>query len=780
MKCLLARARRASSFNSAYWPVAPRPSSNCWILFALCFFLLAAGAFASAPNVYVAQTAAGDTSGSSCANAAAATFFNTSSSWGSSSAQIGPGTTVHLCGTITSTLTVRGSGASGSPITILFESGAVVQQPVCNTNTGCLNMSGRDYIVVDGGATCGWIDGALVPCNGTVQSTLNGSPGGACPGGACTSQNDSAGIMATGCGNCEIRNLNIANIYVHSSMSDTTNFSLRPSAVYWDNEGDSVQNFLFHNNVVHDCSWCVMYNYGNDTNFQFYNNDISNAAHGIILAGYGPNAASGIKVYSNHIHDYANWDTGSADAFHLAGIHAYGTSNSHTTGTEVYDNLFGGPVTNTNFTAHIYMENYNFGALVYNNVLLQPSSGTPSFGMIAVGGGSGGPGPSVYNNTILGDGHGICILVNNVAGPAPISVTNNLCSGQATGIYYYSKGTFTVDYNIYAGLVGNNTFYNGSGYNSTLKSWQAATGQDTHSQLVSSANVNSDGTLQAGSPAIKWGANLASLGINELNSDFAGTPRPGPGTCGTQGSDAACWDVGAFELGGAGSPSKFTLTVLNGSGGGTYAAGASVTITANTPPSGQSFLDWTGASVQNATASSTTLVMPSSNTTITANFTAPVMFPLTVVSGSGSGTYAPAASVPITADPAPSGQTFAKWTGAAVQNATASATTLVMPAAATTVTATYATTSSTTPTGPGSGTPSTTHTLTVVNGTGDGNYAPGTWVTITANAAPSGQVFSEWVGANVQNDNAFVTKLRMPNGNVTVTARYRSSGRRRR
>lgn len=766
MNSRLARERRTHA------PL--RMKSNCWILLAACFCVFALGAFASAPNVYVAQTATGSAAGSSCSNAVAATFFNSSSNWGSSSAQIGAGTTVHLCGTITSTLSARGSGVSGSPITILFESGAVVQQPVCNTNTGCLNISGLNYIVVDGGSTCGWVSGALVPCNGTVQSTLNGTPGAACPGGACNSQTDSAGIMASGCSNCEIRNLNIANIYVHTSMSDTANFSKYPSAVYWDNEGDSVQNFLFHNNVVHDCGWCVMYNYGNDTNFQFYNNDISNSAHGIILAGWGPNAASGIKVFSNHIHDYANWDTGSADAFHLAGIHAYGTSNSHTTGTEVYDNLFGGPVTATNFTAHIYMENYNFGALVYNNVLLQPPSGTPSYGMIAVGGGSGGPGPSVYNNTVLGDGRGICILVNNVAGQALVTVKNNLCSGQATGIYLYSNGTYNIDYNTYAGLVGNNTFYNGSGYNSSMNSWRSATGFDAHSQLVASSGVNSDGTLQAGSPAIKWGTNLASLGINGLNSDFAGTPRPGVGTCAAQGSDAACWDAGAFQADGTGAPSKFTLTVVNGSGSGTYASGATVTITANAPLSGQSFLDWTGALVQNATSPTTTLVMPSSSVTVTANYTAPVMYPLTVVKGTGSGNYAPSATVTITADPAPSGQAFSQWTGAAVQNPNASTTTLVMPAAAATVTATYTTT---TPTPNPTPNP-TTRTLTVVNGKGDGSYAPGTWVTITADVAPAGQVFWQWTGANVQNPSSSVTRLRMPNANATVTATYRSARRR--
>jgi hypothetical protein len=84
---------------------------------------------AAATNIYIAQNAAGAASGADCNDAYAYTFFNSSANWTTgtpSSAQIGPGTTVHLCGTFTGTagstmLTVQGSGASGSPVTILFD-----------------------------------------------------------------------------------------------------------------------------------------------------------------------------------------------------------------------------------------------------------------------------------------------------------------------------------------------------------------------------------------------------------------------------------------------------------------------------------------------------------------------------------------------------------------------------------------------------------------------------------------------------------------------------------
>ena len=85
---------------------------------------------------------------------------------------------------------------------------------------------------------------------------------------------------------------------------------------------------------------------------------------------------------------------------------------------------------------------------------------------------------------------------------------------------------------------------------------------------------------------------------------------------------------------------------------GSYAAGTPVTIAANAPALyGPSFLDWTDATVANATASTTTLTMPAANTTVTANYTTAVAkYTLTVVNGSGSGSYAAGTAVTITAN----------------------------------------------------------------------------------------------------------------------------------
>jgi len=170
----------------------------------------------------------------------------------------------------------------------------------------------------------------------------------------------------------------------------------------------------------------------------------------------------------------------------------------------------------------------------------------------------------------------------------------------------------------------------------------------------------------------------------------------------------------------------YTLTVNNGTGSGEFAVGATITITADDPAAGKVFDKWTtgdGVNFADATASTTTFVMPAKNVTVTATYKdAPVTtYTATVVSGTGSGSYAAGASVTIKANPAPSGKVFDKWVssdGVSFANAKSSTTTFTMPAKNVTVTATYKTASSPAPYYPGGG----------------GNYTPTTYPPIVADA----------------------------------------------
>ncbi|MDR1068292.1 MAG: hypothetical protein LBL36_03485, partial [Clostridiales Family XIII bacterium] len=227
------------------------------------------------------------------------------------------------------------------------------------------------------------------------------------------------------------------------------------------------------------------------------------------------------------------------------------------------------------------------------------------------------------------------------------------------------------------------------------------------------------------------------------------------------------------------------LTVKNGEFVGTgsgaannqFAADAKITIVAKTAPSGQVFDKWTGAdagSFADQTSPTTVFTMPDAAATVTATYKN--VHTLTVVNGTGSGSYASGKSVPISANPAPSGQVFDKWTtsnGGSFANDTSADTTFTMPDDDVTITATYKDETVTPP-------PPTTDTFAVIvtGGTdgANGTYAAGATVNITANAPASGKVFDKWTskdGVTFANENNAATSFVMPAKDVTVTATYK-------
>ncbi len=113
------------------------------------------------------------------------------------------------------------------------------------------------------------------------------------------------------------------------------------------------------------------------------------------------------------------------------------------------------------------------------------------------------------------------------------------------------------------------------------------------------------------------------------------------------------------------------LSVLDGSGSGIYAPETIVPIMADPAPDGEMFDKWMGqtANVVNINLPETSLIMPGVDVAVQAVYCEMPgeIFELTVVNGSGSGSYPAASLVEVTADPAPEGYMFDKWMG---QNAT--------------------------------------------------------------------------------------------------------------
>jgi hypothetical protein len=520
------------------------------------FVVVRAISFASATDFWITQSGAGTANGSSLANAASCggagqstcSAFNSSANWGSGSAQIGPGTTVHLSGTITAAanacnyMTFQSGGASGNPIILHFESGSVLTAPTWGAGCGAVYSTGHSYITVDGGATGCAVYGSGLPgtagctsafvTGGKIQATANGT--------GLTYQANASGIAAYSCSNCTFKNLTISNIYVHTSLTDESGDPT--GAIYVD--GGS--NVLIANNVAHDMKWCLEHNWNNgDTNVTFSNNQVYNVDHGVVEATGGTGAAfTNVYVFGNWYHDPGNWDD-NGNLNHHDGVHiwSFGTGNS-ITGAYVYNNYFSG-----NFGMHmnsaIYQEAFPTGAIdwVFNNVVA-PSGGSTGNGYMGLGANGGAGGWNAVNNTIFGYSTSIAgeINTNSTAG----TIYNNVIATVQTALGVASPPA-AVDYDNYwalgsGGLTGGGASlavwvgYCQSSYTSTV-------GCDAHA-TASNPNLSSSFVPNAGSATFQAGKNLYSTcngqpnpGLGALCYDAAGNQRPQSGN----------WDIGAFQ-----------------------------------------------------------------------------------------------------------------------------------------------------------------------------------------------------------------------------------------
>ena len=252
------------------------------------------------------------------------------------------------------------------------------------------------------------------------------------------------------------------------------------------------------------------------------------------------------------------------------------------------------------------------------------------------------------------------------------------------------------------------------------------------------------------------------------------------------------------------------VTVVGGSGSGNFAAGDQVSITANTPPAGQQFSNWsvsptvTFVSGTSATSPNAVFTMPSGAVTATANFEPiPAGFNIITVTSTGSGiANANAQSAPsgttvtLTATPS-AGNEFVRWeiiSGTiTLSSTTATPATFTMPNTAVAVRAVFQ------PTGGGGGggttpppPPAGQYQLRVVGagagGTQTGNHMPGASVTLSAGTPPTGQTFVNWTISPTtvsltSPTSATAAQVTMPtavptatNNIITVTANWSGGG----
>lgn len=496
------------------------------VLFIILVVLVASSPLAAA-DIFFAQAAQGGNTGANCANAIALS----SVTW------VSPNT-YHLCGTITGAFTINASGASGlAQITLVFEAGGSIQMPAI-PSTGAIIVTGRQFIVIDGGGgSCGYVSGADVTCTqGQIESTANGS--------GLANQVASVAIEAGSAQNVTVKGLRCGPLYLHTSSTDTTQSPPGPICVHF--SGGTVSNITIQNNTIDDCAWCLN---GNSAVATIQNNEIYNSDHGVALGG----GNASIVINANHFHDWVNWDQ-SNHAFHHDGIHLFDQTGVTFNGATESNNFFNGDQ-GVDVTAMIYNEHAaNTGVIqnitMYNNQGIAftgrfSNVGWFAFWKTATGTGTTG---AAYNNGVYGfysAGNGSCF---GVSGWTSMTIENNSFAACQNQIGIDAASTITaVDYNSYddigtdSGLGGGaNTFtWHGSIF-ASFTTWKTDCSCDSHGIFNSLANLKlngSNGRQLSGSPVIGVGLNLTSLSITPLDSDILGNARPG---------GATPWDMGAY------------------------------------------------------------------------------------------------------------------------------------------------------------------------------------------------------------------------------------------
>lgn len=529
-------------------------------------------------TIYLSQTAGVFNGGSLCNGQSTQTYtdFNNSSNWTSgtpSGTQIGPGTTVVLCGTISAPagstpLTAQGNGSSGSPVTIVFDTGASLQEGYFGAG-GAINLNSKTYITVNGAN------------KGTIEATTNGTSGSnSCPSGSCTTQQSSQGITNPG-SNDIIENLTVGPMYVVASTSDSAWTALQINCFELGSSSYVSSNLTATGNTAHDClTGFEFYANGGGSNYTLSNNTSHGTCWGADVIENGATSFNNIYIFGNHDYDHSKW--GASASCHSNALHLFQANNCSScsvNGFYYYNNEDDGPGA-PDTTAELQLDNNggNSGVTngnIFNNVFSWTSSDCSGTCDAQLGLWTGS-GWLVDNNTFIGNATGSTPggpLFSDDQSGVTFAFENNALttSNQEMKVNTGLPLAGSPDYNIYANspssgqvFICSSNFYSAAQFSG----WASCIGNETHSAYYATAplpNCNSTSDCsnaqpQAGSTLIGSGTNLYSLcngqpnpGIGALCYDKAGHARPSTGN----------WDIGAYQhsTGGLNPPTSLTGVV---------------------------------------------------------------------------------------------------------------------------------------------------------------------------------------------------------------------------
>ena len=506
---------------------------------------------AKANDIYVAATSAGGNTGADCADAYVYTFFNSSSNWastGSGETKIGAGTTVHICGTITLSagggpvFQFQGSGASGNPVILKWETGAILQAPYF---VDAIDFNGKSYITLNGGPTCGETAFATVTaCNGIVQNTLAGTSGQTCVGGACTYQlTDASGSsLITDSSGGSLNTITIENLQIGPVY--------KQGPVVQDN-GSSTFGIIFPHDLP--TNLLITHNIFKSSMKQFliaYSDNIGSAqAIGTIsynnftdqcwAAGIGGSENSGFIAEDWHFdfNEVSNWGywpiiDGTDDDCHANGTQFFsysggimGDSTSSFNSNYVHGDLTAGYVDSS--PSGLLSCQDNCGPINAINNVIVSTCVNPCGGGNLYFNGPGGGGQKVYDNTL------VC---NTSVSPVVITGTtaadieeNNIIVGCGVVAEIRSDGTTAYltpeNYNDYYSTDSNGWIvYNtaNEGTFLTETQWKGSPYNQAANDVTTNPSLNGTTYLPG---TLVTGTNLSGTGITGIGVDINGNTR---------------------------------------------------------------------------------------------------------------------------------------------------------------------------------------------------------------------------------------------------------------
>lgn len=497
----------------------------------------------SANTVWCGPVATGNGSGSDSNDLESIASVN--NSW-----PVSAGGQLNLCGTFTNInqeLLVGASGTAGNPITIYFEPGAQFVGPYWPSSQeggsvgGAITIVSQNYITIDGGQ------------NGLIEATQNGS--------GLKYQVQSTGVGAGSASFLTVKNLRILGMYVRSSTSDEAPSGSAGGTGVADDCATppyGITNYIVTNCIITDAYTGIDADYGVGKNYIFIGNTISRCNWGGRCGDRDSSSTmNNLVVANNNLSNWTNWDDPANDDFHHNGFFGWAVSGGSLLSAVEYGNRIGPNYGGAYSTSGLYFQGNCANMTIYNNVFICNPNDGPANGMITIGYNQGFGPYFIANNTFLGGGTSTGIEVGGDGNTN--HVYNNLGENCTFIVDNYGDNCVQVtDYNFGYNLIPTEEYAFGDNgtYSFDSPSQWFAHGFDAHGSASINPLLNSDGTLQAGSPVASSGTNLSSY----FNTDIIGNPRPATGN----------WTVGAYQVeSGApivsltAAPTNSTVTMTN-------------------------------------------------------------------------------------------------------------------------------------------------------------------------------------------------------------------------